>query len=66
MTFLFKKNAKAEIGTEDPWYALTDCDYLKPESVLIDQAQIAQLNGGIKLVRQFIQQRYDEEVIEEA
>jgi hypothetical protein len=66
MTFLFKENAKAEIGIEDPWYALTDGDYLKPESVLIDQAQIAQLNGGIKLVPQFIQQRYDEEVIEEA
>jgi hypothetical protein len=64
--FTFKKDAKQEIGTEDPWYALTDGGYLKPEEVVDDEKQLRKLTEAISLVRSFIQQCYDDEVIEEA
>jgi hypothetical protein len=64
--FKFKADAKQEIGTEDPWYALTDGGYLKPKEVVDDEKQLSELTAAIALVRDFIQQCYDDEVIEEA
>lgn len=66
MKYKFKPNATAEIGTEDPWYALTDGGYLRPESVLADADQLSELNGAIKKVEAFIDQCYENGVIEEA
>jgi hypothetical protein len=66
MRFKFKQGAKAEIGTEDPWYALTDGGYLRPEDVLSDQSQIEELTRAVKLVKQFIDQCYETGIIEEA
>ena len=63
--FKFKEGAKQEIGSEDVWYALTDGGYLKPEVVIDDEKQLQELQEAIKLVRSFIQQCYDDEVIEE-
>lgn len=64
--FTFFPDIKQEIGTEDPWYALTDGGYLKPEEVVSDKEQLKMLEEAIQLVRDFIQQCYDDEVIEEA
>jgi hypothetical protein len=64
--FTFFPNAKQEVGTEDTWYALTDGGYLKPEEVVSDKKQLKKLEDAIQLVRDFIQQCYDDEVIEEA
>ena len=65
MKFKFKENAQAEIGSEEPWYALTDGGYLKPEEVLSNQQQIDELKKAISLVKAFIQQCYDSGVLEE-
>jgi hypothetical protein len=62
----FIPDAKQEIGTEDPWYALTNGGYLKPEEVIADKKQLAEVQAAIALVEAFIQQCYDDEVIEEA
>lgn len=66
MDFKFKKNAKAEIGTEDPFYALTKGGYLKPESVLADAEQVKEVQDAADLVEAFIDACYEAEVIEEA
>lgn len=65
-SFKFKKNAKQIIGTEDVWYALTDGGQLNPEEVIADKKQLEQLQAAIALVQEFIQQCYDDEVIDEA
>ncbi len=66
MLFKFKKGAKQEIGTEDPWYALTSGGYLKPEEVIEDASQLKHIREAIATVEAFIQQCYDESIIEEA
>jgi hypothetical protein len=66
MKFLFKPDARAEIGSEDPWYALTLGGYLRPEHVLKDVDQVTELNSSIAKVRAFIDQCYENGVIEEA
>lgn len=63
--FKFELDAKADIGTEDPWYALTE-GYLKPEDVLSDPSQISSLKKAIELVEDFINDCYAEGVIEES
>ena len=64
--FKFKKGAKQEIGTGDVWYALTNGGYLKPKEVIADRKQLEELETAIALVEAFIQQCYDDGVIEEA
>ena len=57
-----------EAGNRDRglWYALTDGGYLKPEEVIADKKQLEELEAAIALVHAFIQQCYDDGVIEEA
>jgi hypothetical protein len=64
--FKFKKNAKQHIGTEDVWYALTYGGYLKPEEVIDDPKQLKEVQNAIAIIQAFIQQCYDDDVIEEA
>jgi hypothetical protein len=64
--FKFKKGAKQEIGSEDIWYALTEGGYLNPADVISDKKQLEELEAAIALVQAFIQQCYDDGVIEEA
>lgn len=66
MKFKFKKNAKVNIGTEDPWYALTDGGYFQPHDVLKSEEQASQVLNAIDLVYQFIEDAYDAGVLEEA
>lgn len=65
MKFKFKEDAKAEIGSEDPFYALTKGGYLKPESILADPKQANAVQDAADLVEAFIDACYEEEVIEE-
>lgn len=65
MKFKFKENAKAEIGSEDPFYALTKGGYLKPESLLADVDQIQAVQAAANLVEAFIDACYEQEIIEE-
>ena len=64
-SFKFKENAKAEIGTEDPFYALSNGGYLKPESVLEDREQAKAVSDAVQLIQNFIDACYEFEVIEE-
>jgi hypothetical protein len=66
MKFRFKENATAEIGSENPFYALTDGGYLDPEDVLADQEQAKQVQQAVKVVKAFIDACFAEGVIEEA
>ena len=63
--FKFKEGAKAEIGSEDPFYALSFGGYLKPEDVLEDPIQAQEVKKAVKLVQNFIQACQDNEIIEE-
>lgn len=63
--FKFKENAKAEIGTEDPFYALSNGGYLNPSSVLADEAQAKEVSYAVQLVQDFIDACFESEVIEE-
>ncbi len=63
--FKFKPNAKAEIGSEDPLYALTFGGYLKPEGLLEDKELALEVKKAARLVQDFIQACQDNEIIEE-
>lgn len=65
MKFDFKDNAKAEIGTESPWYAISDGGYLKPELVLEQPDQAKLVNDAVKLITDFFDQCYENGVLEE-
>lgn len=65
MKFKFKDGASAEIGSEDPFYALSMGGYLKPASVLADEKQAEAVEDAVNLVQAFIDACYEEEVIEE-
>ncbi len=54
MKFTFKDDAKAEIGSEDPLYELTDGGYLKPDDVLADAADATRVNAAVDSVKGFI------------
>lgn len=65
MEFDFIPDAKQEIGTEDPWYALNN-GYLNPEEVLADERQLEALQNAIELINDFIEQCFDEGIIEDS
>ena len=51
MNWKFKEDA--DVYTEEFWYDLTDGGYIKPEDVLDDREQIANLRAAIELVWSF-------------
>lgn len=65
MKFKFKDDAEANIGSEDPFYALTKGGYLKPESVLADAEQAKAVRDAANLVESFIDACYKSGAIEE-
>ena len=51
MNWKFKEDIK--VYTEEFWYDLTDGGYIKPEEILVDESQAAELLKAIELVRSF-------------
>ncbi len=66
MKFKFKKDAKAEIGTEGPLYSLFNGGYLDPYLVLDDEKQADKVSECVAIIEEFITACQEKGVIEEA
>lgn len=60
--FEFKEDAF--VSSDDPWYDLTDGGYIKPEDLLVDQKQAKMVADAVKLLRDFMRQLEDNEILE--
>lgn len=61
----FKPEHIEEIGSEDPWYAISMGGYLKPDRCLVDPEQAKKVNDAVSIVESFFQAAYDAGVLEE-
>ena len=58
----FNENAQP-IYTGDLWYDLTDGGYIKPGDLLSDKAEAKKVEQAIEIVRKFIDEACDAELI---
>lgn len=58
INFRFKEKVEGDsvIYSEDPYYDLFDGGYIKPEDILIDPEEIADVYDAIALISSFIEQ----------
>lgn len=52
MSLIFKKDAKT-VYTSEPWYALVDGGYIKPDDML-EEKDAKRVKEAIKLLEQFL------------
>jgi hypothetical protein len=57
----FKKDA--EVTTSDFWYDLFEGGYIKPHKLLIDKSEADKVEEARKLLKQFKNSAYDQDVV---
>lgn len=58
INFTFKEKVEGDtvIYSEDPHYDLFDGGYIKPEDILVDPAEIADVYDAIAVINSFLEQ----------
>lgn len=60
----WKFNPSTEpVYSSEEWYDLTDGGYIKPEELLVDPKQVEELQEAIRIVRNFLDEAIDKNLI---
>jgi hypothetical protein len=65
MDWKFKEDAEPQGSSDGFWYDITSGGYIKPEAVLADSEQLAQLKAALELVCSFETALEDNELLNE-
>ena len=57
-----KWKAEARIETSDFWYDLTDGGYIKPSELLENKEDIERVENAIKVIQEFEQSAWDNDI----
>lgn len=60
-----KYKIKEAIQTSDFYYDITDGGYIRPAKILADQERAMEINKAIKVVEDWRQELYDDEMLED-
>jgi hypothetical protein len=56
-------NKKVVNKSSDPYYDLFDGGYIKPEEMLVNPNEIAMVKNAIKIVKQFLDEAEEKELL---